>query len=61
MLREWSTPTRDHHSAPSNGGDDGRDLQPSRCSLSLAVDVVGTYYDAACGLGGHVPPTLDLL
>ena len=33
-------------------------IPESRCSLSLAVDVVGTYYDAARGLGGHVPPTL---
>ena len=40
MLREWSTPTRDHHSAHSNGGDDGRDLQPSRtirCMTTMTV------------------------
>eukprot|EP00966_Prymnesium_polylepis_P234243 5418005-Prymnesium_polylepis.1 len=29
MLREWDTPTRDHRSAPSNGGDDGHNRRPS--------------------------------
>ena len=37
MLREWDTPTRDHHSAPSNGGDDGHDRRPSRTIRCMLV------------------------
>ena len=37
MLREWITPSRDHHSAPSSGGDDGHNRRLSRTIRCMMV------------------------